>query len=169
MSEFPASYTLTPMSRRASMMGLFCGLVSLSAVMITAAQAGTIESARRLVDLLGIEANVADTVVAAVDDARDQLLDRGLPAETVNRVADTIREEMLAGMPELLDEISVIYAEEFTEDELAELIAFFETPTGQKYAATQRAIDARIGSALGDWLATVRDRARERLLSAASA
>ncbi|MEM1192386.1 MAG: DUF2059 domain-containing protein [Pseudomonadota bacterium] len=159
----------TPISRRHTVRAALWGLVAFSTLLGLAARAGTFESARRLVDLLGVEATVEETIIAAVEDARNQLLSRGVPAETVNKVADVIRDEMLAGMPDLLDDVTLIYAEEFTEEELTDLIRFFETPTGQKFAATQRTIDARIGSALGSWLADVRDRARERLLSAASA
>lgn len=43
-------------------------------------------------------------------------------------------------MGELIDAVAVIYANNFTADELHDMTAFFRSPTGQKYLERQQAI-----------------------------
>lgn len=130
------------------------------------AAAGSVESAHRLVALLDLETRLERNIGEAIESARQTLLRRGVPGATVNQVTTALKAEMLASTPELLDEIIIIYAEEFSEQELTELIAFYETPTGQKYIRTQRTLNAKQSAAMGDWLRSVQQRALDRVNAA---
>lgn len=44
------------------------------------------------------------------------------------------KEELMGTMPELYAAMATIYMEEFTHQEIKELIAFYETPVGKKMA-----------------------------------
>ncbi len=130
------------------------------------ASAGSMESARRLIDLLDLQAQLEETVIKSVDTAKDRLLKRGVPSKTVERVANALKAEMLESTPELMEEIAVTYADEFSEKELTDLITFYETPTGQKYVASQRSLKAKQTGAVSAWLQSVRERALARMQEA---
>ena len=130
------------------------------------AHAGSVETARRLVDLLELETQLHSTIIDAVDRARDQLMLRGVPAAKVNNVADILKAEMLESTPELLDEITLIYADEFTDPELNDLIAFYSSPTGQKLISKRQALDSRQAGAVRGWITSVQQRALEQLQEA---
>lgn len=142
--------------------------LALSLLISQNSYAGTMESARRLIDLLDVPAALEETIIASVDQARSDLLKRGRPAATVNMVSANLKAEMLASMSSLIDEVSAIYADEFTEEELNDLIAFYETPTGQKYVKAQRSLRTKQDSALAAWLQDVRKRTIEKITTAAS-
>jgi uncharacterized protein len=52
----------------------------------------------------------------------------------LNDVALTIHNEIEANQSALLDEVAKIYARHFTEQELKNLLVFYKTPLGQKWA-----------------------------------
>jgi hypothetical protein len=51
--------------------------------------------------------------------------------------AQAIKPEFDKRLPELVDIIARIYASRFTEAELKEILAFYRSPIGKKYVATQ--------------------------------
>jgi len=60
-------------------------------------------------------------------------------------------------MNELIEQIAVLYARNFTADELREVVAFYRRPTGQKFvqklpAITQEsmALGQRFGQSIGN-------------------
>ncbi len=53
-------------------------------------------------------------------------------ARPLNEVAAQLRKEYEARNAEILNEVSKIYAQHFTEQELKEIVAFYRTPVGKK-------------------------------------
>ncbi|WP_162917089.1 DUF2059 domain-containing protein [Dongia deserti] len=55
--------------------------------------------------------------------------------------------EMRKSVPEAIDDIAAIYARNFTAAELADVIAFYKTPTGQKFIDRQPALLTELNQA----------------------
>lgn len=146
-----------------STLSILVATIAFLGVHVSSASAGSMESARRLVDLLGLQTELESTIIQSVDSAKTTLLQRGVPSETVNEVASALKAEMLESMPELIEEISTTYADEFTEPELQDLISFYESPTGQKFAASSKALKGKQEEAARAWLQQVQQRALARL------
>ncbi len=127
------------------------------------AYTGSPLQAARLVELLRIETQLTENINSSITRAKNSLLQRGVPAETVNNVANTLAGEMAAALPELMSEITLIYAEEFNDDELDDLIRFYQSSTGQKFVGARSRLNTKQGSALQKWFAEVRARTFERM------
>jgi hypothetical protein len=79
----------------------------------------------------------------------------------IDRDYDTIMPLLLGGMTarvnEIVDEITAVYARNFTADELREVTAFYRGPTGQKFLEKQPVImqdSMAIGQKFGQSVAT---------------
>lgn len=168
-------YSRTPVFRSLALKSLVSRYLAriiialIGVIAMLGAQAGTTQSARKLIDLLDVPDRLENTILGAVDDARRDLLARGMPSSTVNLVTTAMKVEVLASIPDLLDEVTGIYADEFTEPELQDLIAFYESPTGQKYVRSQSTIASKQSDALKNWLGEVRTRTAQRITNAAGA
>jgi uncharacterized protein len=57
----------------------------------------------------------------------------------LNEVAAVLQKEFEGKRAELVDDVATIYARRFTEQELKELVVFFKTPLGQKWAREEPA------------------------------
>jgi len=55
----------------------------------------------------------------------------------LNEAAATVRAEFLPRRNEIVDEIARLYAQRFSEAELKEVIAFYKSPVGKKFAADE--------------------------------
>jgi len=58
----------------------------------------------------------------------------------LNEVANQLRTELLPRRNEIVDEIAKLYAQHFSEAELKEVLAFYKSPTGKKFAADEPAV-----------------------------
>lgn len=63
--------------------------------------------------------------------AEQQRASSGLTSEQSKIVTDAVVETMAEITPIYIDKLSVIYADAFTEDELTQMVAFYEGPVGQ--------------------------------------
>ena len=63
--------------------------------------------------------------------AEQQRASSGLTSEQSKTVTDAAVETMAEITPIYIDKLSVIYADAFTEDELIQMVAFYESPVGQ--------------------------------------
>jgi hypothetical protein len=57
-----------------------------------------------------------------------------------NEVAAKLRTELAPRREEVIDKIARIYAQRFSEPEMKEIIAFYNSPTGKKFAADEPAV-----------------------------
>ena len=55
----------------------------------------------------------------------------------LNEVAAKIRKELQPRFSQVTDEVALLYAQNFTEQELKDIIAFYKSPTGQKLLQKQ--------------------------------
>ena len=135
-------------------------------VMCAQAYAGSMENARRLVDALGLDEQLEQTITQSITEAKQELNAGGQAnVDLINQVAAALEAEMRASSPALLDELAQIYADRFTDPELDELVEFYESPTGQKYLAVESSLVAAQANAVEQWMKGVSQRAMARLFS----
>ncbi len=85
-----------------------------------------------------------------------QLVANSLPSlarADLDRIWAYFVDELNNSLPELLNELALIYDDSFTTPELTGLVAFYRSPLGQKLTASQAAIQQRfsvIGQEFGE-------------------
>jgi hypothetical protein len=62
--------------------------------------------------------------------------DPGL-AKDLNEIADQMRRDLAPRFTELGDEVALLYAQHFTDDELKNILNFYQSPTGKKLLQEQ--------------------------------
>ena len=94
--------------------------------------------ARELLELSGGARNF-DTVMPSMMQQMTQILTAQKPENRaqIEQVMQSMMTKFTDRKQELIDQIAVIYAERFTSDDIAGLIAFYKSPTGRKFTATQ--------------------------------
>jgi len=72
-------------------------------------------------------------IAGVVEQAKLFLLqqDPGL-AKDLNPIAEKIRSELQPRFTEITEEVALLYAQNFTEQELKDILVFYKSPTGQK-------------------------------------
>jgi len=89
-----------------------------------------------------VQLSVSDHLAAAMEtQIEDELLKTDdLPAAQRAWIVANMPDILMRAMDGLMDDIVLLYAERFTEQELEALVAFFEGPLGQSIAVKQMEI-----------------------------
>lgn len=119
---------------------------------LTVAQTpSTLTLAEKVVDASGLQANLENSFVQSMEAATQQLKATG-GEELANAAMDAIRKFFTANVKweEIRPTYAKAYAAEFTEAELTELLAFYESPTGKKLAAKSTGLSAEAAKAMKD-------------------
>jgi uncharacterized protein len=133
------------LARIFSAAGLALGL-ALSAVPAGAQQApplkpvspAAITAAKEILAMKNASAMYANAVPNIVQRTKDQLLQTNLNYQKdLNEVAVIVAKKLAGREREIGDGMAKIYANEFTEQELKELVAFYKSPLGQKLLSTE--------------------------------
>ena len=95
--------------------------------------AAAIETAKEIVAIKGA-ANMFDPLVAGVIEQGKTMFETQNPAlgKDLNEVAAKLRSELQPRLKEVTDQIAVLYASRFTEKEVKDILAFYNSPVGQK-------------------------------------
>jgi len=102
------------------------------------ASPGAIAAAKELLALKGADGIYAAAVPNLVQRAKDQLLANNLNYQKdLNEVAATIAQALAGREKEIGEQMAKIYASDFTEQELKDLVAFYKTPVGLKLLAQE--------------------------------
>lgn len=107
--------------------------------------------AERLLKLMRFEQTGFEAAKAAFRPFVDQFRQQGLPEAALKEIeaaADAYFHQLMSD-PELKKDILKLYEETFSEAELEEMLAFYQTPTGQKALLEMPKIMAS-GMALGE-------------------
>ncbi len=97
--------------------------------------ADPLEKARRLVDVSQGEM-MTKQILEAITPQIMNLAVRSNPdlsPAQKDKVIDVVSEEFDAAVPDFLESSAQTYAKHFSEDELDDAIAFYESPTGQRF------------------------------------
>jgi len=142
-----------------------CHLMCLVVGLPHVAFAESMELARRLVEVSQGETIMQQMFNALTPQIMSLALnkDPNLNDEKKAKIEGVMKEELDAAIPEFLEQTAKIYASNFTEDELQDVIAFYESPTGKKFQGLAPQLmqeSMQHGQALGQ---NVGQRAIERL------
>ena len=109
--------------------------------------------AREVVAVVGADKLFLELLQTTQGDFTARVMASGqYDAAGAQRVWEIFVEEVEAGTPAFLEEIAQVYAREFTEDQLRDLLAFWTSPTGRIVSSKQMSLmmaGQRAGAALG--------------------
>jgi hypothetical protein len=134
----------------------------------------TRELADRLVQITGT-ARLFDSLLPNIADEAKNSFIRSNPQMQLGIIAvvDKVAVEMVSRRRELDEYFARVWASGFTNDEMRDLIAFYTSETGKKYAETQPKLLAVQTAAAEEWAKSVAadldQRVREELRAAAAA
>jgi hypothetical protein len=109
-------------------------------------------AAREILAMKNAGAMYANAVPNIVQRTKDQLLQSNLNYQKdLNDVAVVVAQKLAGREKEIGEEMALIYANEFTEQELKDLVTFYKSPVGQKLLSTEpRAIQLSM-SYMNQW------------------
>ena len=125
--------------------GLALGL-ALSGVPANAQQApgakpaspAAVAAAREILTMKNASAMYSAAVPNIVQQTKDQLMQSNLNYQKdLNEVAVVVAQKLAGREKEIGEGMAKVYAGEFTEQELKDLVSFYKTPLGQKLLATE--------------------------------
>jgi uncharacterized protein len=127
--------------------------------------------AKQIVELKGARQLFTPLVRGVVEKVKDQFMQTNFMwAKDLNEVAASLEKDYAPRVDELIDMSARIYASHFTEAELKQLLAFYQSPVGRKALAEEpKALDESMASG-GQWgdnladevLVKIRDEMKKR-------
>jgi hypothetical protein len=108
--------------------------------------------AKQIVELKGARQLFTPLVRGVVEKVKDQFMQTNFMwAKDLNEVAASMEKEYAPRVDELVDMSARIYASHFTEAELKQLLAFYQSPVGRKAIIEEpKALDESMASG-GQW------------------
>ena len=108
------------------------------------ASAAALAAAKEILSMKNVSAMYASAVPAIVDQTKNSLLQSNLNYQKdLNEVAVVVAQNLAGREKEIGDGMAQIYATEFTEQELKDLVTFYKSPLGQKLLSNEpRAIQS---------------------------
>lgn len=108
--------------------------------------------AKQIVELKGVDKLFDPLVRGVVEKVKDQFMQTDFMwAKDLNAVAAQLQKEYAPRVNELVDASARIYASHFTEAELKQILAFYQSPLGRKVIQEEpKAVDESIANA-GNW------------------
>lgn len=133
--------------------------------------AAAMSSAKELISITGATTLFSPLIAGVVEQAKVLFLQQN-PAlsKDLNEIATRMRADLQPRFTELTDEVARLYSQNFTEQELKEILAFYKTPAGKKLLTAQpQVVDASMKFAQ-DWanklsdqvIAKMRDELKKR-------
>jgi uncharacterized protein len=102
------------------------------------ASPAAIAAAKEILGMKNAGAMYANAVPNLVQQTKDQLLQTNLNYQKdLNEVAVIVAQKLAGREKEIGDGMAKIYANEFTEQELKDLVTFYKSPLGQKLLASE--------------------------------
>jgi uncharacterized protein len=108
--------------------------------------------AKQIVEIKGARQLFTPLVRGVVEKVKDQFMQTNFMwAKDLNEVAANLEQQYAPRVDELIDMSARIYASHFTESELKQLLAFYQSPVGQKAIVEEpKALDESVASG-GQW------------------
>ena len=99
---------------------------------------GALAAAREILAMKNVSSIYANAVPTIVQRTKDALLQNNLNYQKdLNEVAVIVAQKMAGREKEIGEEMANVYANEFTEQELKDLVAFYKSTLGQKLLSTE--------------------------------
>jgi uncharacterized protein len=108
--------------------------------------------AKQILELKGVKGLFTPLVRGVVEKVKDQFMQTNFMwAKDLNEVAAQLEKDYAPRVNDLIDESARIYASHFTEAELRQILAFYQTPLGRKVIVDEpKALDESMANA-GNW------------------
>lgn len=108
--------------------------------------------AKQIVEIKGARQLFTPLVRGVVEKVKDQFMQTNFMwAKDLNEVAANLEQQYAPRVDELIDMSARIYASHFTESELKQLLAFYQSPVGRKAVVEEpKALDESVASG-GQW------------------
>ncbi len=129
-----------------------------SAIAQSQPSAEAVDTARQIIALKGGE-NIFNTLIPGVIEQSKFMFEQQNPnlGNPLRDVATKLRNELAPRQAELNSEVAKVYASRFTEKEIKDLLAFYQTPLGRKLIAEEpKALDQSMTYAQ-DWARRLSD------------
>jgi uncharacterized protein len=144
------------LSKIVSAAGLALGLVLTgvpAGAQSPAPSPAAIAAAREILALKTVSSMYANVVPSVVQRTKDVLLGNNLNYQKdLNEVAPIVAQNLAGREKEIGEGMAKVYASDFTEQELKDLLAFYKTPLGQKLLTQEpKAIQASMAF-MGQWV-----------------
>jgi len=120
--------------------------------------AEAVDTARQIIALKGGE-NIFNTLIPGVIEQSKYMFEQQNPnlGNPLRDVATKLRNELAPRQAELNSEVAKVYASRFTEKEIKDLLAFYQSPLGRKLTAEEpKALDQSMTYAQ-DWARRLSD------------
>jgi|ERR1700688_1888339 len=100
--------------------------------------AAAIASAKELIAISGATTLFTPLIAGVVEQAKILFLQQNPGvAKDLNEIAEKLRTDLAPRLGELNNEVAKLYATNFTEQELKDILVFYKSPSGQKLIAQQ--------------------------------
>jgi uncharacterized protein len=108
--------------------------------------------AKQIIEIKGVQKMFDPLIPGVIEKVKDQFLQTNFMfAKDLNEIAANMKKDYAPRLNELVDASAHIYASHFTEAELKDILAFYQSPLGQKMVAEEpKALDESISNA-GNW------------------
>lgn len=137
-----------------SAMSLLCGVASAQ----QQPSAGALAAARQLLQLKGAFTVYDGAVIGTIENIKGQLLQANISYQKdLNDVGVKLRQDLNGRDAEIGNEMVRQYATDFSEQELKDLIAFYNTPLGKKLLTQEPKTIATSLQFMRDWGARFAD------------
>jgi hypothetical protein len=158
----------------AALIGLFIVAVALpAAAQAPAAQpsANSLLLAKQIVEIKGVRNVFKPLVVGVVEKTKDMFMQTNFMwAIDLNAVAAIEQKKYAPRVDELVDMTARLYAAQFTEQELRDLLTFYQSPLGQKVLNLEPRLTQQAMANAGTWgdnlsqevMASMRDEMKKR-------
>lgn len=126
--------------------------------------AAAMATAKELIAVAGATTLFSPLIAGVVEQAKLLYLQQNPSlSKDLNEVAAQLRTELQPRFAELTDEVARLYATNFTEQELKDILAFYKTSSGKKLLAEQsKVVDASMKFAQ-DWANKLSDQVVARM------
>jgi hypothetical protein len=146
-------------------LGLALGIVPAAAqqqpqqtLALKPASPGALAAAREILAMKNVHAVYASAVPNIVQRTKDTLLQSNLNYQKeLDEVAVIIAQKMAGRENEIGEGMANVYANEFTEQELKDLVAFYKSPLGQKLLSTEPKAIQMSMTYMNQWAQTFAD------------
>jgi hypothetical protein len=132
--------------------GAFCLSVAMTNPAAFAADAAAIATAKQVLSVTGATTLFNPLIAGVVEQARIMYMQQnpGL-GKDLSEISGKMRTDLQPRFAELVDRMANLYADAFTQQELKDILAFYQSPTGKKLLDQQpKLVDGSMGFAQ-DW------------------
>ena len=135
--------------------------------LLSPAQAGQkTDDILKLMSLTGVSKHLDQVIKMYVPDTLElvRLANPKIPKKIIDEMKKKFIVEFKRSQPELLGQVIILYSNRFTHQEIKDLIAFYETPTGQKIIRIMPNLTEELAAIGKSWGADVGARVYDRMI-----